>query len=68
MLLFIQGHVLLVEVPEMNIIMKMFLLIYLLLIALVTVLSVICILTSVFTPERATKNSLSKTATNGFKR
>ncbi len=43
----------------MDIMIKLFLLIYLLIIALVTVLSVIWILTSVFKLEKAVKNSLS---------
>ncbi|RKZ60016.1 MAG: hypothetical protein DRQ44_13150 [Gammaproteobacteria bacterium] len=47
------------EEPEMNIMIKLFLLIYLLIIALVTILSVIWILTSVFKFERVVKNSLS---------
>ena len=42
----------------MDIIIKLFLLIYLLIIALVTILSVIWILTSVFRFEKVVKNSL----------
>lgn len=42
----------------MEIIIKLFLLIYVLVIALMTILSVIWILTSVFTLERTVKNRL----------
>ena len=41
----------------MDIMIKLFLLMYLLAIALVTILSVVWILTSVFTLEKAIKNS-----------
>jgi len=47
------------EEPEMNIMIKLFLLIYLLIIALVTILSVSWILTSVFKLEKVVKTSLS---------
>ena len=42
----------------MDIIIKVFLLIYLLIIALVTILSVIWILMAIFTPEWGTKKAL----------
>ena len=48
----------------MDIIIKLFLLIYLLAIVLLTILGVIWILTAVFTPEWATKKSLGD---NGHK-
>ena len=44
----------------MEIIIKLFLLIYVLVIALITILSVIWILTSVFMHERTVKNSLDE--------
>ena len=53
--LFTWDHVLKKEVPEMDIIIKLFLLIYLLVMVLMTILSVIWILTAIFTPEWGAK-------------
>ena len=47
-----------IEAHEMEIIIKLFLLMYLLALVLVTILGVVWILTAVFTPEWATKKSL----------
>ena len=58
MLLYLYGdHAVVVEVLKMDIMIKLFLLIYLLAMVLVTILSVICILTAVFTPEWASRNT-----------
>jgi len=46
------------EMSEMNILIKLFLLMYLLAMVLATVLSVVWILTAVFSPEWPTKKSL----------
>ena len=46
------------EVPEMEMIFKLFLLTYFLAMVLVTILSVIWILTAIFTPEWGEKKTL----------
>lgn len=53
------------EAPEMDIIIKLFLLVYLLAMVLLTILNVIWILTAVYIPEWSTKKSL---VNNGYKR
>ena len=48
----------------MDIIIKFFLLIYLLVMVVVTILGAICVLTAIFRPEWATKKALVKAVTN----
>jgi hypothetical protein len=48
----------------MDIMIKLFLLAYLLAMVLITILSFVWILTTVFTPEWATKKSIGKAITN----
>lgn len=64
MQLFTRGNVKWIEVPEMDIIIKFFLLIYLLVMVVVTILGAICVLTAIFRPEWATKKALVKAVTN----
>lgn len=59
MLLFKWRHVIQIEVPEMEMIIKLFLLLYLLAMVLVTVLSVIWVLTVIFAPDLGVKKTLS---------
>ncbi len=59
-----RGNVIWREVPEMDIIIKFFLLIYLMAMAVVTILGVICVLAAIFRPEWATKKALVKAVTN----
>lgn len=58
------GNCYINEVPEMGIIIKLFLQVYLLAMVLITILNVIRILTAVYTPEWSTKKSL---VNNGYK-
>ena len=59
-----QGHVIWIEEPEMEIIIKFFLLIYLLAMVVVTILGVICVLAAIFRPEWATKKALVRGVSN----
>jgi len=58
MLSFTRSRNVWVELSEIDIIIKLFLLIYLLVIALLTILSYIWILALIFKPEWATKKAL----------
>lgn len=64
MQLFTQIHVKWIEAPEMEIIIKFFLLIYFLAMVVLTILGVFCVLTAIFKPEWATKKELVKAVTN----
>jgi hypothetical protein len=57
MLLYITGPCYINEASEMEMIIKLFLLAYLLAFVLITILTVVWILTAVFTPEWVTKIS-----------
>lgn len=56
--LYLHGdHAVLVEAFKMDIMIKLFLLVYLLAMVLITILSVTYVLTMIFTPEWAAKNT-----------
>jgi uncharacterized protein HemY len=59
---YLSGHMVWMEVPEMDILIKLFLLVYVLFIALLTIFSVIWILSLVFTHGWTTQRNFSDTS------
>ena len=56
--LYLYGdHAVFVEVFKMDIMIKLFLAVYLLAMVLLTILSIVCVLTAIFTPEWSSKNT-----------